>query len=39
MGTPDELVRKGGRFAALLALEAAGWDWHSGNRPRRNTTT
>jgi len=27
MGTPDELIRKSGRFAALLELEAAGWDW------------
>jgi ATP-binding cassette, subfamily B, multidrug efflux pump len=27
-GTPEELVRRNGRFAALLALEAAGWDWH-----------
>jgi len=26
-GTPAELVAKGGRFAALLELEAAGWDW------------
>ena len=29
MGTPDELVEKGGRFAALLELEAAGWDWQN----------
>jgi ATP-binding cassette subfamily B protein len=29
MGTPDELIRKGGRFAALLELEAAGWDWQN----------
>ena len=29
MGAPDELVRKGGRFAALLELEAAGWDWQN----------
>jgi ATP-binding cassette subfamily B multidrug efflux pump len=28
-GTPQELVEKGGRFAALLELEAAGWDWRS----------
>jgi len=28
-GTPDELIRKGGRFAALLELEAAGWDWQN----------
>lgn len=26
-GPPAELVRRGGRFAALLALEAAGWEW------------
>jgi ATP-binding cassette subfamily B protein len=26
-GTPEDLVRQGGRFAALLELEAAGWDW------------
>lgn len=29
MGTPEELIRKGGRFAALLELEAAGWDWRA----------
>ncbi len=29
MGTPDELIRKGGRFSALLELEAAGWDWRN----------
>jgi ATP-binding cassette subfamily B protein len=28
-GAPDELVRDGGRFAALLELEAAGWDWRA----------
>jgi ATP-binding cassette subfamily B protein len=28
-GTPEELICRGGRFAALLELEAAGWDWHS----------
>jgi ATP-binding cassette subfamily B multidrug efflux pump len=28
-GSPDELVRMGGRFAALLEMEAAGWDWHA----------
>jgi ATP-binding cassette subfamily B multidrug efflux pump len=28
-GPPTELVRQGGRFAALLELEAAGWDWRS----------
>ncbi len=29
MGTPDGLIQKGGRFAALLELEAAGWDWRN----------
>lgn len=29
MGTPEDLIRKGSRFAALLELEAAGWDWHA----------
>jgi ATP-binding cassette subfamily B protein len=28
-GPPDELIRAGGRFAALIELEAAGWDWHT----------
>ncbi len=26
-GPPDELIRRGGRFAALVELEAVGWDW------------
>ena len=29
-GAPAELVARAGRFAALLELEAAGWDWRSG---------
>jgi len=29
-GPPDELIRRGGRFAALVELEAAGWDWREG---------
>ena len=29
-GTPTALIRQNGRFAALLAFEAAGWDWHTG---------
>ena len=29
-GTSDELIQRGGRFAALLELEAAGWDWRNG---------
>jgi ATP-binding cassette subfamily B protein len=28
-GSPDELVRCGGRFAALSEMEAAGWDWQA----------
>ena len=27
-GTPDALIQQNGRFAAMLELEAAGWDWH-----------
>jgi len=30
-GAPAELVARGGRFAALLELEAAGWDWRAAN--------
>jgi ATP-binding cassette subfamily B protein len=26
-GPPEALIAGGGRFAALLELEAAGWDW------------
>jgi ATP-binding cassette subfamily B protein len=34
-GAPEELLRRGGRFAALLELEAAGWDWAAApHRPR-----
>jgi len=29
-GQPAELVASRGRFAALLELEAAGWDWRTG---------
>ena len=29
-GQPAELVASGRRFAALLELEAAGWDWRTG---------
>jgi ATP-binding cassette subfamily B multidrug efflux pump len=28
-GPPEELVRRGGRFAALIEMEAAGWDWQA----------
>ena len=33
-GAPEELIRRGGRFAALVELEAAGWDWQSGPTSR-----
>jgi ATP-binding cassette subfamily B protein len=29
-GPPAKLAASGGPFAALLELEAAGWDWRSG---------
>jgi ATP-binding cassette subfamily B protein len=29
-GTPDALIRSGGKFAALVELEVAGWDWRVG---------
>jgi ATP-binding cassette subfamily B protein len=28
-GPPEELIGRGGRFAALVDLEAAGWDWQA----------
>ena len=31
-GPPEELVLRQGRFAALLELEAAGWDWRVDGR-------
>jgi ABC-type multidrug transport system fused ATPase/permease subunit len=34
-GPPAGLIRRGGRFAALLELEAAGWDWQTDGRPFR----
>jgi ATP-binding cassette, subfamily B, multidrug efflux pump len=30
-GAPGELAGRSGRFAALLELEAAGWDWRSAS--------
>ena len=30
-GAPADLVARGGRFEALLKLEAAGWDWQAPN--------
>jgi ATP-binding cassette subfamily B protein len=35
VGPPDELIRQGGRFAALLELEAAGWDWQTAGQSLR----
>ena len=32
-GAPAALVARGGRFAALLELEAAGWDWRAAIHP------
>jgi ATP-binding cassette, subfamily B, multidrug efflux pump len=31
-GPPHQLLASGGRFAALLELEAAGWDWRADTR-------
>ncbi len=28
-GSPNDMVRHGGRFADMLELEASGWDWRS----------
>jgi ATP-binding cassette subfamily B protein len=28
-GVPADLIARGGRFASLLELEAAGWDWRA----------
>ena len=28
-GSPEDLLRRGGRFAALIEMEAAGWDWQA----------
>jgi ATP-binding cassette subfamily B protein len=36
-GTPEKLIRRGGQFAALLELEAAGWDWQTDGRAFRRT--
>jgi ATP-binding cassette, subfamily B, multidrug efflux pump len=35
VGPPEALRRRGGRFAALLELEAAGWDWQADGRSFR----
>jgi ATP-binding cassette, subfamily B, multidrug efflux pump len=35
-GSPEELIRRGGQFAALLELEAAGWDWQTDGRAFRS---
>jgi ATP-binding cassette subfamily B multidrug efflux pump len=28
-GSPEALIRRGGRFAALIEMEAAGWNWQA----------
>ena len=33
-GTPEELIRRGGRFAALVELEEAGWNWRGNVQSR-----
>jgi ATP-binding cassette subfamily B multidrug efflux pump len=38
-GPPEELARLGGRFAALLELEAAGWNWQTDGNSARSTPT
>ena len=35
VGPPGELIHRGGRFAVLLELEAAGWDWQTDGRSFR----
>ena len=30
-GAPADLIARGGRFGALLEMEAAGWDWRGPN--------
>jgi ABC-type multidrug transport system fused ATPase/permease subunit len=34
-GASEALIRRGGRFAALLELEAAGGDWYNDGRAGR----
>jgi ATP-binding cassette subfamily B protein len=29
-GNPEELIHRGGNFAALVELEEAGWNWRDG---------
>ena len=33
-GTSEELIQRGGRFAALVELEEAGWNWRGSVRNR-----
>jgi ATP-binding cassette subfamily B protein len=37
-GVPNELVATGGYFAALLELEASGWDWQLPTAPANGVT-
>src|SRR5262249_29728104 len=34
-GPPEAVIRRGGRFAGVLELEAAGWDWQMDGRSVR----
>jgi ABC-type multidrug transport system fused ATPase/permease subunit len=34
-GSPEALIRRGGWFASMLELEAAGWDWRTDGRAFR----
>jgi ATP-binding cassette subfamily B protein len=38
MNSPAELIRRGGRFAALLDMEGAGWDWRNNTLAGRAQT-
>jgi ATP-binding cassette subfamily B protein len=33
-GTPEDLIQRGGRFAALVELEEAGWNWRGSVQSR-----
>jgi ATP-binding cassette, subfamily B, multidrug efflux pump len=36
-GPPNDLIAAGGRFAALVELEAAGWDWEGHGGPQASS--
>jgi ATP-binding cassette subfamily B protein len=37
-GSPNDLVRAGGRFADMLELESSGWDWRSATLASNHVT-